>query len=94
MTLLGFLVGVFAITFAASGVFFLKFWKESRDSFFLYFAIACFLFFFERIVVISLDSSYNLLGSSSEELAWVYLLRLSAFAVILAAILKKNFVRS
>lgn len=90
MTVAIFLAGIFVGTFSASGLFFLKFWKASRDSFFLYFAIACWLMVLERIVAITLEGFFQIITTGSENLAWVYLIRLSAFAVILAAILKKN----
>lgn len=94
MTISFFLSGIFAATFAASGLFFLKFWKASRDPFFLNFAIACWLLVIERITAFSLDSVLQIATYGSENLAWVYLIRLSSFGFIIYAILKKNRAKS
>jgi hypothetical protein len=86
-----FFSGIAMATFGASGVFFLKFWKASHDRFFLFFAVACWLLSFERVV--SLFVNGTLSDVSPAELdasSWVYLIRLLAFAMILIAIVEKN----
>jgi hypothetical protein len=85
-----FLAGISAATFLFSGVFFLRFWKLSRDRFFLYFALSCGLIAFERLVVLTLDGTYHFFSEGSEGLAWVYLIRLTAFALLIFAIIVKN----
>ena len=94
MTLAIFLAGIFVGTFGACGLFFLKFWKTSRDQFFLYFAVACWLLVLERCAVVMLDGVYNFMSYGSESIAWIYLIRLSAFAMIFVAVLQKNRVGS
>lgn len=86
-----FLAGVAMMTFLASGVFFLKFWKASRDRFFLYFCIACWLLASERVVGLFVLREYEAITISVLEAnSWIYLIRLCAFAFILIAILEKN----
>jgi hypothetical protein len=78
-----FLSGIFMVTFLASGLFFLKFWKRTRDQFFLFFAWACWLIAAERVAL--------LFASPVEEPRTVfYFIRLAAFILIIAAIVNKN----
>jgi magnesium-transporting ATPase (P-type) len=86
-----FLSGVTMATFSAAGIFFIRFWRTSRDRFFLLFAIACWLVAVERVVALFIDSALEpLWGTSSESLFWVYLVRLFAFIAIAIAIYEKN----
>ena len=86
-----FFSGVSMATFAASGLFFFKFWTASRDRFFLLFAAACWLVSFERVVAFFVQGTQEATWSPTVEAsAWVYLIRLCAFLAILAAILTKN----
>lgn len=78
-----FLSGIYMITFAASGLFFLKFWKATRDRFFLMFALSCWLLASERLALLFLNPFL-------EAYTWVYLIRLSAFLLILAGIVDRN----
>lgn len=86
-----FLSGICMATFAASGVFFLKFWRAARDHFYLHFCVACWLLAFERIVLSLIDTAHEPIRSSlTEANSWVYLFRLAAFLVILIAVINKN----
>ena len=68
---------------SAIGLFFLKFWKRTRDQLFLPFALA--------FTLLGLGQSILALGNiPTEERGSIYLLRLFAFALILIAILRKN----
>ena len=78
-----FLSGAVVMGFAIAGLFFLKFWKKTRDSLFLAFTLAFWL----------LGLTQGLLAFSDvpvEERSWLYLLRLTAFVLILLAIWRKN----
>lgn len=66
-----------------AGIFFLKFWRKSHDRLFLHFSLSFFLLSFERAVL-----SY--LGIENEPSPLVYLIRLSAFLLIIYAIIDKN----
>ena len=81
--LFDFLSGAITMGFAVAGLFFLRFWRRTREELFLAFAVAFWL----------LGAAQALLafaGNLVEERSWLYLLRLAAFALILAAIGWKN----
>lgn len=81
--LIPFLSGAVSAGFLVAGLFFLRFWRRSRDGLFAAFAIAFWL----------LGLNQALLTFSSipaEERTWLFLLRLAAFVLILAAIWRKN----
>ena len=79
-----FLLGVIATSSLTAGVFFLKFWQQTRDSFFLAFALAFIIEGLNRCAVL-------LLAKPDEYSPYIYAVRLLAFLLILAAILRKNY---
>ena len=85
-----FFSGITLATFAAAAVFFIKFWKASRDPFFLYFSIACWLLAIERIIVVLVYYIFELMSPEHENGSWIYIIRLSAFALISIAVYQKN----
>jgi hypothetical protein len=91
MTLVGFFAGIGCATFGLAGLYFLKFWKVSRDRFFALLCAACWLLAVERIAGV-----LSLVLLPTDELTqgyvrpWIYLFRLFAFAAILVAIVVKN----
>lgn len=86
-----FLSGMTAALFITSAIFFLKFWKASRNRFFGFFAAACSLFALERILsrIVFLAMEQELY-EEVEARGWVYLLRLAAFILIFVAVLDRN----
>ncbi len=84
-----FISGIYMTTFAFSGIFFLKFWRASKDRFFLYFALACWLISMERVLLFFVQG-YSPLPSVSEPRTMAYVVRMFAFALILIAIIDKN----
>jgi len=80
----GFLLGVIATSSLIAGVFFLKFWKKTRDSLFLAFGVAFFVEGLNRCAVL-------FLAKANEGNPYIYTVRLLAFLLILAAILHKNY---
>jgi hypothetical protein len=78
-----FFSGLIAMGFAVCAVFFLRFWRRTRDSFFLVFSIAFLLLALNQALT-------SLLGLPLEERSWLYLLRLAAFLIIIGAIVRKN----
>lgn len=74
-----FFSGVLVLGYAVAGLFFLRFWRESRDRLFGYFASAFFLLAIQRILI-----------AVREPTAPVYVVRLLAFVLILWAIIEKN----
>jgi hypothetical protein len=79
-----FLLGAIAASWLIAGVFFLKFWRRTRDSLFLAFSLAFFIEGLNRCAMLSLAKPNE--GSPS-----IYMVRLLAFLLILAAILRKNY---
>jgi uncharacterized membrane protein HdeD (DUF308 family) len=80
----GFLLGVIATSSLTAGVFFLKFWRRTRDSLFLAFAVAFLIEGVNRTAVL-------FVANPNEGSPAIYIVRLFAFLLILAAILKENF---
>lgn len=78
-----FLQGGAAMACALAGLFFARYWRTTRDRFFLFFVAAFWAF------------ALNWLGlavvqPSVESTHWFYLLRLLAFMLIIAGIIDKN----
>ena len=91
MNALSFLSGITVTTFLASALFFFRFWKASRDSFFLYFSIACVLIALDRFIALYFQATAAPdWSSSTEATAWIYLIRLAAFVIIFFGIAAKN----
>jgi len=83
MTLVNFLSGATAFGFFVCGLFFLRFWRRTRDPLFMAFALAFALLGIGQAVL-------ALANIPTEERGSLFLIRLSAFALILFAILRKN----
>jgi len=66
-----------------AGLFFFRFWFRTKDLFFAAFGVAFWLFALNQGMV-------ALSGLSGDDQSWIYLLRLSGFAVIIIAIVSKN----
>ena len=79
-----FLLGVVVMASLTAGVFFLEFWKSTRDSFFLAFAAYFLIEGLDRIALL-------FFAKPNEASPWIYLVRLFALLLILAAILRKNY---
>jgi uncharacterized membrane protein HdeD (DUF308 family) len=78
-----FLLGAIAMASAVAGLFFLRFWRETRDSLFLAFAISFFIEGANR-------SALALSDNPREGAPFFYLVRLLSFLLILLAVLEKN----
>jgi hypothetical protein len=74
-------VGAIAAGYAVAGVFFLRFWRDTRDRLFALFALALFVLAVNRVV------GGLLPAPARDPIYWV---RFAAFAVILLAIVDKN----
>jgi hypothetical protein len=83
MTLYDFLSGAVALGFAACALFFLRFWRRTREELFLAFALAFLLLGVGQTVL-------ALASIPTEERGSLYLLRLAGFLLILIAIYRKN----
>jgi hypothetical protein len=78
-----FLSGGVAFGFFVCAMFFLRFWRRTRDEFFVAFALAFGLLGVNQTVL-------ALTNIPTEERGAVFLLRLAAFGLILVAIIRKN----
>ena len=81
------LMGAISMGFATAGLFFLRYWRESRDRLFAWFALAFFVLAFNRALPV-------ILHQNNETTLVPYLVRLLAFLIILAAIVDKNLRRA
>lgn len=77
------LLGAIAMASLVAGLFFLRFWRDTRDGFFLLFALA---FLVEGVNRAALGLSVV----SQEQQPFFYLVRLFSFVLILLAIVVKN----
>jgi hypothetical protein len=82
MILEGFLIGVIVCASAVAGLFFLRFWRSTRDVLFLAFALA--------FLIEGANRGRFLFVDAGEGNATIYLVRLLSYLLILAAILHKN----
>jgi uncharacterized membrane protein HdeD (DUF308 family) len=80
------LTGAIAMASIVIALFFLRFWRDAGDRFFLYFALSFLIEGVHRLV-----SGYLL--ESHEDSPLHYLIRLVAYGLILWAILEKNWPR-
>jgi hypothetical protein len=77
------ILGAIAMATLVASLFFLRFWKDTHDRFFLFFAVAFFVEALNRIVL-------GLTAVPQEDEPFFYLVRLFAFGLIIAAIVDKN----
>jgi hypothetical protein len=80
------MLGMIIMASFVAALFFLRYWRETRDRFFLFFALAFTLEGCNRIIL-------GLQRYSDEQEPFFYLVRLAAFTLILVAIIDKNLRR-
>jgi membrane-associated PAP2 superfamily phosphatase len=78
-----FISGAICMGYLVIALFFARFWRTTRDRLFLLFSLAFALLLMERVV----KESHHL---ASEWVPAVYLIRLTAFGLILYAVIDKN----
>ena len=81
------LVGGIATASIAAGLFFFRFWRTTRDRFFLFFALSFWIEGTNRLVL------WHWVGVN-EDAAGYYLIRIVAYGLIIAAIVDKNRART
>lgn len=77
------ILGAIAMASAIAALFFLRFWRETRDRLFAFFALAFFILALSRIGLVQFYDP----SEKGEAMYWV---RFLAFALILLAIWDKN----
>lgn len=75
--------GMLLAGYAIAALFFLKFWKQTGDRLFAWFAMAFGILVVQRIAL-------SLAAGAGVEAPWPYALRLLAFVFIVVAIVEKN----
>ena len=78
-----FISGAIVAGYFVAGLFFLRFWRQSRDRLFAIFAAAFWVLAIQRLAL-ALTTQYF------EDVTWLYGVRLLAFVLILLAIIDKN----
>lgn len=78
-----FISGMLAAGYAIAALYFLKFWRQTRDRLFGFFAASFALLLIQRLAL-------ALATDMIDDTAWYYLIRLLAFALIIIAIVDKN----
>ena len=78
-----FVSGMLAAGYLVAGLYFLRFWKQTGDRLFGYFAAAFGLLVVQRL---ALTLASDLVTTT----AWYYVVRLLAFGLIVIAIVDKN----
>jgi hypothetical protein len=81
----GFLMGAASMGYAVAALFFMRFWRRTRDRLFAGFAAAFWLLAANRLAMTILQEDFE--GTSQGGLYW---LRFAAYAVILVSVIDKN----
>ena len=81
-----FMLGMISMGSMTAGLFFLRYWRITRDRLFVLFALAFFLEALNRALF-----AYG--GAKQEEALLYFVIRLAAFALILIAVIDKNMRR-
>ena len=81
--MLAFLNGMTTMGFVIAAIFFIRFWRRTRDPLFATFACAFFLLALNQLLI-------GISFVPDEHASLLYLLRLAAFALIIVAIAWKN----
>lgn len=81
--MLHFSAGLITMGFLVITLFFLKFWRRTDDLLFLAFAVSFSLLALNQALTILIDVA-------RDERSYLYLLRLVAFLIIIAAVVHKN----
>jgi hypothetical protein len=77
------LMGAIAVGWLVAGLFFFRFWHQTRDRFFLWFALSFWLEAAGRVAL-------GLMQPAAEDNPAIYGVRVLAYALILLAIWQKN----
>ena len=77
------ITGALVLGYTAAGLFFFRFWKQTRDRLFVIFALALWVLALQRLAL-------GLTTETSENVMLLYVVRFLAFVLILGAIIDKN----
>lgn len=77
------IAGMLVMGYLVAGLFFLRYWRRSRDALFAFFAIAMWLLAAQRLAL-------AVTNENLETSTIFYTIRLAAFLLIIAGVLMKN----
>ena len=80
------MTGMIAMGFVIAGLHFHRFWYDTKDRLFLFFALAFYTLGVNRIARVWT-------GQEHEQIEVIYWIRFAAFLLILVAIIDKNFAK-
>jgi hypothetical protein len=78
-----FLLGAVSMACLVAGLFFLRFWRETQDRFFVFFGLSFFIEMVNR-------AGLAFVAAPSEASPFFYLVRFASYVLILIAIVDKN----
>ena len=81
-----FVSGMLSMGYLVAGIFFLRFWRDTRDRLFAMFGAAFFILALQRF-------GLQFMNDIPERVTVWYFFRLSAFIIIIIAIIDKNRLR-
>jgi len=82
-----FISGMTTMGLVVASLFFLRFWRRTGDTLFVYFGMSfCLLAVSQALAAIS--------GVPGDDRSWIYLLRLAGFLLLIVGIVSKNLRRS
>lgn len=82
-TIESFLLGIIVASTLVAAMFFLRFWRRTRDGLFFAFGLAFLIETFNRCAVLFVERP-------DEGISWIYVVRLASYGVILIGIVQKN----
>jgi uncharacterized membrane protein HdeD (DUF308 family) len=82
-----FVLGMISALSLVAGIFFIRFWRDTRDFFFIPFAVFFLVEAIHRFALLFFERP-------NEGNVWLYLVRLAALLLILFGILHKNYGKS
>lgn len=82
-----FIMGAVTMACWVAGLFFLRFWRDTRDRLFVIFGLAFWLLGLIRLLLV-------FTGRVSETTSYLYWVRFAAYLLILLAVVDKNLPRS
>ena len=82
--MMAFFHGMVTMGFIIAGLFFLRFWRRTKDGLFVAFALAFWLLALNQVFL-------GFSGGANSDQSWEFLPNLGAFGLLILAILLKNF---
>jgi len=82
--------GALVMGYAVAGLYFLRFWRQTRDRLFAFFAVSFWILAIQRLALALTTPEVRGAEDQAEGQLIFYCIRLAAFLLILVAILDKN----